>query len=90
MSIEIEFSSILARYTDNQLVSKVKGSTVGECLNNLVKKFPNLKKILFDKHGKFSHAFDIYVNGESSYPQELTKPVKNGDKLNIVFIIYGG
>jgi len=90
MSVEVELSSILARYTNNQLVAKVKGSTVGECLDNLVKKFPNLKKFLFNKQGKLSNVFDVYVNGESAYPQELTKPVKNGDKLNIVFIIYGG
>ena len=90
MSVEVELSSILARYTNNQLVAKVKGSTVGECLDNLVKKFPNLKKFLFNKYGKLSHAFDVYVNGESAYPQELSKPVKNGDKLNIVFLIHGG
>ncbi len=83
-------SSILARYTNNQLVAKVKGSTVGECLAELVKQFPDLKKFLFDKHGKLSHVFDVYVNGESAYPQELAKPVKNGDKINIVFIISGG
>lgn len=83
-------SSILARYTNNQLVAKVKGSTVGECLAELVKQFPDLKKFLFDKRGKLSHVFDVYVNGESAYPQELAKPVKNGDKINIVFIISGG
>jgi molybdopterin converting factor small subunit len=90
MSVEVELSSMLARYTNNQLVAKVKGSTVGECLNNLVKQFPKLKKFLFNKQGKLSHIFDIYVNGESAYPEELAKPVEDGDKLNIVFIIYGG
>jgi molybdopterin converting factor small subunit len=90
MSVDMELSSILASYTNNHLVFKVKGSTVGECLDKLVKKFPNIKKFLFNKQGKLSNAFDVYVNGESAYPQELTKPVKDGDKLNIVFLIHGG
>ena len=90
MSIAIELSSIFARYTNNQLVFQVKGSTVGECLNDLVGQFPDLKKLILDKNGKLSHAFDVYINGESSYPQELAKPVKDGDRLHLVLLIYGG
>jgi molybdopterin converting factor small subunit len=90
MSIEVGLSSMLARYANNQQAAKVKGSTVGECLNDLVKQFPKLKKFIFNKQGKLSNVFDVYVNGESSYPEELSKPVKDGDKINIVFIIYGG
>ena len=33
---------------------------------------------------------DIYVNRESAYPEELNKPVKDGDELHIVIIIGGG
>jgi molybdopterin converting factor small subunit len=33
---------------------------------------------------------EIYVNMESSYPEELAKPVKDGDELYIVIIISGG
>jgi len=33
---------------------------------------------------------DIYVNQESSYPEELAKPVKDGDELHITMIIAGG
>ena len=90
MSIEVELSSIFAWYTKNQRVVKVKGSTVGECLDDLVKQFPTLKKLIFDKKGGLHHYYDIFINGESAYPQELAKPVKDGDKLNIVWIIQGG
>ena len=90
MSIEIEISSVFARYANNQTVFQVKGNTVGECLQELLAQFPDLKKIVLDKNGKLSHAFDVYVNGESSYPQEMSKPVKDGDKLNIILLIHGG
>jgi len=33
---------------------------------------------------------EIYVNAESSYPDELTKPVNDGDELQIVIMIVGG
>ena len=90
MSAEIELSPIFARYSNNQLNIKVEGSTVGECLNDLLRQFPNLEKMLLNKEGKLQHAYDVYINGESAYPMEMTKPVKDGDKLNIVFIIHGG
>jgi molybdopterin converting factor small subunit len=84
MSVNMEISS------NNQLHFKVKGSTVGECLNDLARQFPDLKKVLLDKNSKLIHGYDIYVNGESAYPLEMTRPVKEGDKINIVFVIHGG
>jgi molybdopterin converting factor small subunit len=90
MSVEIEISSIFGRYTNNNLNIKVEGKTIHECLQDLVRQYPDLKKILLDKDGNLLHAYDLYINGENAYPREMTKPVKDGDKLNVVFIIHGG
>ena len=90
MSVEIEISSIFGRYTNNDLNMKVEGKTVGECLHDLVSQFPDLKKMLLDKDGNLMHSYDFYINGESVYPKRNDKPVKDGDKLNVVFIIHGG
>jgi molybdopterin converting factor small subunit len=90
MSIRVELSPIFAQHTDNQLVLRAKGSTVGECLDYLIKQFPDLKSAFFDKNGRLYRYIDIYVNGESAYPEELAKPVKNGDKLNILILVAGG
>ena len=90
MSINIEITSILTRYTDKQMLVQVQGSTVGECLQELVKRFPKLKQIIFDKNDKLYDTFHIFINGESAYPDEMVKPVKDGDKLNIVWVIQGG
>ena len=88
--IEVNISSTFARYTNNQLVVKVKGNTVGECLDHLVKQFPDLKQVLFDQEGKLHRYIDIYVNDASAYPEELARPVKDGDRLHIMMIIAGG
>ena len=90
MSIEARISQTLSRFTNNQLVSTVKGSTVGECLNHLVEQFPDLKPALFDNSGQLHRSLAVYVNEESAYPEDLAKPVKNGDKLYIVMMISGG
>ena len=90
MSIEVKMPSTFARYTNNQRVATAKGSTVGECLDYLVKQFPDLKPALFDKKGQFHHYIDIYVNQESAYPEALNKRVKNGDKLQLMIHIAGG
>jgi len=90
MSVNVELSSFFGRYTDNHLHIKVEGSTTGECLDDLIRQFPKLKRLLFDKYGNFHHGYDLFVNGESVYPMGLKKPVKDGDKMNVVFIIQGG
>ena len=98
MSIKIKIPlSYVQSFTDDtdfvQLtpeVVEVSGSTVGECINHLVKQFPDIKKQLFTKTGSLFENIIIFVNGESAYPEQLAKPVKDGDELNIVFIVGGG
>jgi len=90
MSVRINLPSILHSFTNNQAVVEVNGSTVGECLNELVRQFPRLKPMMFNKQGKLLNSIDIYVNQESSYPEELAKPVKDRDELHITLMIAGG
>jgi len=90
MSIKINIASYLKPLANNLEVVEVNGSTVGECLNHLVKQFPRMEKMLFDKNGELFSYAGIYLNGEDAYPEELAKPVKDGDELYILYIIGGG
>jgi molybdopterin converting factor small subunit len=90
MSVKINISPFFSHFTNGQTVVEVNGNTVGQCLNKLVRRFPQLKKKLFEKNGTLSRIVDIYVNGESAYPEKLEAPVKDGDELHIVVIISGG
>jgi molybdopterin converting factor small subunit len=90
MSVAIEISSIFARYTNNQTDLKAAGKTVGECLHDLARQYPDFGKMILDKNGDLSASFDIFVNGESAYPDTMTRPVKDSDKLHIVMLIHGG
>ncbi|MHB8104405.1 MAG: MoaD/ThiS family protein [Dehalococcoidales bacterium] len=90
MSVDVEISSIFGRYTDNVLNMKVEGKTVRECLHDLVRQFPKLKRMLLDKDGNLMHSYDFYINGASVYPKDMNLPLKDGDKLNVLYVIHGG
>ena len=90
MSVKINVPSYMKSLTNNMEVVEVNGSTVGECLNNLTKQFQGIKKQLFSKNDSLFETIIISVNGESAYPEQLARPVKDGDKLDIIFIIGGG
>lgn len=90
MSVKINIHPFLSQHTNNQDMVEVNGSTVGQCLEQLVARFPELKPWLFEKSGKLNRLVEIYVNMKSSYPEELAKPVKDGDELHIIIIISGG
>ena len=88
--IKINIPSYMQSFTNNMEVIEVNGSTVGECLSHLVEQFPGIQKRLFSKHGNLFENIIISINGESAYPEQLAKPVKEGDELNILLIIGGG
>ncbi len=90
MGGKIDIPSYLLCSTDNMVVVEVNGTNVGECLNDLVGRFPDAAKMLFDKDGKLLGYISIYVNEEIAYPDELAKLVNDGDELHIPYIITGG
>jgi len=90
MGVRINIHQTLRHLTNGQGMAEVNGTTVGECLNELVQQFPGMETRLFDKKGRLLNYVDIYVNLESSYPEELAKPVKDGDELSITLMIAGG
>lgn len=90
MSIKVNIHQALRHLTAKQAKVEVTGATVGECLHDLVRQFPGLKPKLFGKNGKLLNYVDIYVNQESSYPEELAKRVNDGDRLHITLMIAGG
>ena len=90
MSIKVNIHRSQRHFTNGKGTIEVKGNTVGQCLNDLMQQFPDIgAKILNEKGKLFSH-IDVFVNMESSYPEELTKSVKDGDELSITLMIGGG
>ena len=49
-----------------------------------------MQQALFDKKGKLQNIVEVYLNGESAYPNELTRNVNDGDEIHLVFFLAGG
>ncbi len=90
MSVNIEMSSFFGLYTNNTLETKVEGKTVRECLHDLVTQFPKLGRLLLDKDGNLQRTYDYFINGQNVYPKKMDQPLKDGDKLNLLYVIHGG
>ncbi len=90
MAIQINLHKTHRRYTGGKESVDVEGKTIGECLKDLIGKYPPLGKEIFDKKGKLSGIVEVYLNGATAYPDELAKPVKDGDKIQLVFFLAGG
>lgn len=90
MSISVDIPSIFARYAGNVTSFQAEGKTVGECINDLARRYPELGKMVLAPSGHLMNYIDIFINGESAYPRPLAKPLKDRDKLKIIMIIQGG
>ena len=91
MSIKIHIHPNLFGYTKDIETAEVDGKTVGECLQNLIELFPGLDKGLFMKKKiELQPVFDIWINDSSAFPNELEKPVKDGDEVYITTVIADG
>jgi len=49
VSVKINIHPFLSQHTNGQDVVEVNGSTVGQCLEQLVGQFPELRQWLFEK-----------------------------------------
>jgi molybdopterin converting factor small subunit len=90
MSANVHVHTTHRQFTNGLEVVAVEGKTVGECLNHLIKQFPGMEKALFSKKDKLLNNIEIYVNHASAYPNELIKPVKDGDEIHLVTMLAGG
>jgi molybdopterin converting factor small subunit len=90
MGVIVNIHKTHRQHTNGLSKIEVEGDTVGQCLDHLVKHYPALKEVLFEKRDKLRNNMEIYVNLESAYPGELAKPVRNGDEIHITVMLAGG
>lgn len=71
-------------------VVETTGGTVGECIEQLIGRYPTLGDLIFHKDGQLQTFLEIYVNRQAAYPNELTRQVKDGDIIHLTITIAGG
>jgi len=91
MSIKVNLHwHVWQELANGQAIVEATGNTTGQCLKQLVTQFPALEQEIFDKDGELLGYLTIFVNREPAFPEELAKPVKEGDEIHIVPLIAGG
>jgi molybdopterin converting factor small subunit len=90
MAVTVNIHKTHRQFTNGSEVVAAEGKTVGECLNHLIKQFPGMEKALFAKKDKLLNNVEIYLNHATAYPNELAKPVKEGDEIHLIIMLSGG
>jgi molybdopterin converting factor small subunit len=90
MPVNVHIHKTHRQYTNGLEVVPVAGRTVGECLSQLIRQFPGMEKTLFAKKDKLQNNVEIFINDATAYPNELVKPVKDGDEIHLVVMLAGG
>lgn len=90
MSVKVYIHATHRQFTNGLETVTVEGNSVSECLNHLVQQFPGMEKALFAKKDKLHNIVEVYLNHVSAHPNELMKPVKDGDEIHLILMLAGG
>ncbi len=90
MAVDLHVHTTHMQFTEGREVITLEGKTVGDCLNQLVRQYPGMEKALFVKKDKLLNTVEVYVNNASAYPEELAKPVNDGDNIYLFVMLSGG
>jgi hypothetical protein len=88
MGVKIKLSLAFGQLAGNKDKVEVNGSTVRECLNDFMRRFPRTKKWLFNKDGSLSSM--VLMNGEVLLSEEVNRPVTEDDELWLLNLLEGG
>src|SRR5271155_1039637 len=90
--MKIHIPTPLRVYTDKQDTVGVEASTVGQALDALTAKHPDLKKHLYSDEGKLRAFVNVYLNDEDVryLPEKDATTVTDRDSLSIIPSIAGG
>ncbi len=91
MSIKVMIPTPLRQYTGKKDTVVAEGKTAGEILDDLTKKYSQLKKHLYTDDGELRSYVNIYVNDEDiRYLQKGDTTLKETDVVSIIPSIAGG
>lgn len=77
--------------TNGEAVAEVKGFTIHECINALIRQYPGLQGQILDDQGMVLLKWMIYINNTSAgSSDELSHPLKEGDVIEFLPMVAGG
>ena len=86
MAVTILVTPILRQFTDNQQSVEVEGTTVRECLNHFISRYPDTEKWIFAN----SPVVCIFLNMKLVLFNNLDEKVAEGDVIDLSPVVAGG
>ena len=90
MSVTLHLHPYMYDRVDGRESVEARGNTVGECVGQLLDQYPGLHDLIFYKDGSLQSFLEIYVNRRAAGPDELSKPVRDGDDIHLIITVAGG
>ncbi len=91
MSVRVKiFHAELQRIVNSPGEVRVEGTTVGECLRDLVRRYPEAERLMFDANGELQKRFYVFVNQEGMFKADFDRPVTDKDELLLVVLATAG
>jgi hypothetical protein len=90
MSVRVKISTAHQYATNGLEIVEVEGTTIWQCLKDLIRKFPPLEKLMYNDVTSISDYLLIFLNGENVPHSDLNKMVKERDEIALVMLIDGG
>jgi molybdopterin converting factor small subunit len=88
LSVKMTIPGHLQQFVENNEIVEVEGTTVKECLMNLIRKYPAMAPEVFDINGDM--AVIVLHEGAPIDDSKINSSVKDGDNIVLFPIIIGG
>jgi molybdopterin converting factor small subunit len=84
----VNIAQVLQQQTGGRNRVEAEGSTIRECLDDLIKKYPEAKDNIYGLNNLL--LVIVLVNNERVLPEDLDKRVNRFDKIELVPVVIGG
>jgi len=88
--MKFHFSGNLIRYVDYRREIEVDGTTLKEGVDNLVRSFPDFRRVIQDTEGEIRLIHRFFLNGVHLEPGDVHCSVGPDDDVTVLTPIAGG
>ena len=86
--VEVRVAALLYSYTRGASVVRATGTTLGEVLDDLERRFAGIRFRLVDEQDRLRPHVRFFVNGADA--RDVAMPLRDGDEVYIVGALSGG
>ena len=91
MAVKLAIPTALRQYAGGNASVALESAPVGQLLSQLVERYPDLGKQLYNEQGSLRSFVNVYVGDEDiRYLQGLETDVPDGETVSIIPAIAGG